>query len=183
MTDMKDLLIPLLMVLASGITAAVVTHVLNSRREEHLLVRQKLENLHLSLHRYTTDMGIAFMPFLSAMEGVLDYNKANDMLINGADDKDKTAYPTVQRLIGIYFPDLEPELKTLLDSRDKLNDIKHSFREDYKRGFTSNGPWLEPFREELIRSGQLAEKLKRKIVEHPIKTTKRMLTTPSTRTQ
>ena len=176
---MKDLIIPLLTILASGITAAVVTHVLNSRHEERLFVRQKLEDLHLALHRYSIGMSSAFMPFLRAMEGSLSYDEANDMLIEGADTKDKDAFPSMERLIGIYFPDLDADLQALLASRDRLNDIKYSYRQDYNRGITSNGTWLEEFREELIRSGKLAENLKRKIIEHPIKTTKRMAIPPS----
>ena len=173
---MNDMIISLLTVLASGITAAVVTHVLNSRKEERLLVRQKLEDLHLAVHRYSIAMSCGFMPFLRAMEGGLDYNQANDMLIQGADGKDKDAFPTIERLMGIYFPDLEPEMTPIVDSRKKLNDLKHAFKLDYQRGMVANGSWLEPFRMELIRSGELAEDLKRKIVHHPIKTTKRMPT-------
>lgn len=74
------MIIPLLTVLASGITAAFVTHILNSRKEERLLVRQKLEDLHLAVHRYIIAISLNFMPFLQAMEGVIDYNQANNRL-------------------------------------------------------------------------------------------------------
>ena len=130
-------------------------------------------------------MGTSFLPFLSAMAGKLDYNQANDQLIQGAAENDKDAFPTVERLIGIYFPDLEPEMKSIIASRDSLNQLIRAFRKDYEKGHTSNGPWLEPFRAELIKSDELANELKRKIVAHPIRATKRMPTigssVPSTR--
>ena len=172
--NIKDLLIPLLTVLASGISAAVVTHILNSRKEERVFIRQKLEELHLALHRYSTGMSSAFLPFLAAMTGEIDYNQANDVWIDNAKGTDKDAFPTVERLIGIYFPDLEPELKAIIASRGKLNELHHAYKQDYKKGIVSSGPWLVPFREELIRDEKLIEELKRKIVEHPIKTTQRM---------
>ena len=182
---MKYIFELILTVLASGITAAIVTHVLNARREEHLFIRQKLEDLHLALHRYATSMSSSFLPFLRAMEGGISYNQALDLLIKEAEGSDKDAYPTVERLIGIYFPDLESEMKVILASRHKLNQIKESFKQDYEKGTVSNGPWLEQYREELIQLEFLTEEMKRKIVTHPIKTTKRMPTicsrVPSTR--
>lgn len=168
---MKDLFIPLLTVLASGITAAVVTHILNARREERLLVRQKLEDLHLALHTYTTAMGSSFMSYLRAMEGKIDYNQANDLSSNGVKDVDRNAFPTVQRLIGIYFPDLQSQMDEILKCRSKLNELKHQYKQDYQRGTTAHGPWTEPFRAELVRMEHLSEELKKRIARHPIKTT------------
>ncbi|MFA6815769.1 MAG: hypothetical protein WCS73_05690 [Lentisphaeria bacterium] len=68
----------------------------------------------------------------------------------------------------------------ILDSRKRLNDLMHEFKLDYEHGIVSNGPWMGPFRNELIRANKCADVLKLKVVKHPIKTTKRMPTKKST---
>lgn len=95
------------------------------------------------------------------------------MADRGTTREEKDALPTVERLIGIYFPDLEPQLNAVLTSRNKLANLNRSFQGDYRNGLTSNGPWLEPFRKEFILNENIINKLKHDVATHPIKTTQR----------
>ncbi len=176
---MKDAVFALLTVLASGVTAAVVSHFLAAKQEERRVIRQKLEELHASVHGFARGVSVFAIPMLHAMHGKCEYNEALDEQVKSGKDQDRDSYPKAQRLVGIYFPDLHAPWKQMLDSRDQLNRIQQEFKRDYMAGRTDGGPWAAEFRKELCGFDELSESMKTRIAEHRIAFGKRCPTKPS----
>lgn len=72
-----QLMIALATVICSGLVSAIVTYKLNSQKDERLLLRQKLEELNLSLIRYCNDLGSRSLIYSSVMVGKISYDQAN----------------------------------------------------------------------------------------------------------
>lgn len=134
----------------SGVVAAVVTSVLNARREERQEQRRRLEALYTSFSGFCTQLVVLWHPYTSVMEGKLTYNQALELQIeSGAGPRH---FEQVKMLVAIYWPTFEPYLLELDAIREKGNAILDAHKQRYKNGCTED-------RKAFKEIGKLAERL------------------------
>jgi hypothetical protein len=106
MTDISSLLLP---VVSSGVTAGVVTFVLNTRQQERATRRGKLEELTSILSRQM----IALKNQLTYLQALVDgHMSPEELTANLEKDNEKDIpHDRIQALITIYFPALLPEVE------------------------------------------------------------------------
>ena len=95
-------------------------HERNTKRDT--LHREKLEELYMLAVKYTKALGSHCLPYMSVMEGKLDYNQALDLTIESG-NKETFDFDRLQMLIDVYFLKLRESFKQLIDVRDKMNEI------------------------------------------------------------
>lgn len=127
-----DLVVSLLTIAASGVTAAVVTFRLSARREDMQFRRRQLEVTYRAFGRFTTQLGVAWLPVISVMAGRLDYNQALGMINAKPVENEPRALEELQMLVAIYFPEFDPLLDELLSIRDRANEVMHVHKERYR---------------------------------------------------
>jgi hypothetical protein len=112
--------------------SAIVTYKLNSQKDERLLLRQKLEELNLSLIRYCTDLGSYSLIYASVMLGNITYDQANVQVTEQV-KKEERSHDKLSMLVNIYFPHFKPYLENILKIRDEENEIRFDFKKYYQR--------------------------------------------------
>jgi hypothetical protein len=115
MTAIADLLIP---VVSSGLTAGLVTFVLNTRQQERAVRRGKLEELTSIISRQM----IMLKNHVTYLEAIVEGRLTDEELTayvekDGAKD---IPHDRVQALITIYFPALLPAIEQLFHREEAL---------------------------------------------------------------
>jgi len=129
--DTTQIILGLLTIALSGVVSGIVTFQLNSRREHRQLKRQKLENLYESFRGFTTQLSSHWIPYISVMMNNISYNTALDMTIKSDLGKEKHLQK-LEMLTSIYFPILQTHLNSLIEIRNKANEIMHKHKEIYR---------------------------------------------------
>ncbi len=100
-------------VLASGTIAAIVSHVLGGVRERRGLLRQKAEDLYVSIEALEKSWELDTIALHRCVEGKIDYNAYLDAVIRNGDASDGALNRRVEMLTRIYFPTANTNLTTV----------------------------------------------------------------------
>lgn len=142
-------------VLGSGVVSAAVNHRFTTNRAEKEFLRKKMEELFLAFHGYCTQISVLNLIWPRVMKGEVSYNEALESNAN-VNNRWEASFENVEMLISLYFPDLAPGWKKVLDVRDQMNRMKG----DFKKRYQIAGPdqaFVEPFWDALL-SLETAEK-------------------------
>jgi hypothetical protein len=116
--------------IGSGVGSAVVTHWLTIKRAREELLRAKLEELFLAVSGYCTQATTSSFPYLSAMQGKITYDRANDLILKNA-DLSARHHEKAQMLVNLYFPEHRELLDSLVAALYKAQDVKNAFKQNY----------------------------------------------------
>ncbi|GLQ93592.1 hypothetical protein [Dyella acidisoli] len=121
MTSITDVLIP---VVSSGLTAGIVTFVLNTRQQERAMRRGKLEELTSILSRQM----IMLKNQVTYLEALVAGRITNDEFVAylEKDGAKEIPHDRVQALITIYFPALLPEVERLFHLESAMQQQESS---------------------------------------------------------
>lgn len=121
MTAISDVLIP---VISSGLTAGIVTFVLNTRQQERATRRGKLEELASILSRQMIMLKNQVTYLEMFVNGQLTIDQMNEQLEK--DNAREIPHDRVQALITIYFPALLPEVEKIFRLEYALQQAQSS---------------------------------------------------------
>jgi hypothetical protein len=147
--DQIQITLSLLTVAASGVVSGVVTFRLNAGRDARRMRREKLERLFLAHAGFVRQLETSWIPYFGVMSGQIDYNQALDMTI-GQNANEEKHFESVEMLVSLYFPELEPALRRLVEIRDASAGIIATHKREYKR----IGPHPTGAYQELRRLGE-----------------------------
>ena len=131
--------------------------------ERAALHREKLEELYVLVAKYTKLLGSHCLPYMSVMEGKLDYNQALDLTIESG-NKETPDSDRLQMLIDLYFPGLRETFKQLLDVRGKINEVLALHKAEYTRGCLDGRKFVDPMLAALALLDKTGERLKNEII-------------------
>lgn len=121
------------------------------KRDE--LLRSRLEEIYVESRRYMNSLVTHFLPYRRVMEGELTYNQALDLTL----ERSYVHSPErVSLIMDMYFPELRESFIKVESCLEKTNQIKHSYKLQYKQGDTSGEKWLPIFQEALIQLSDAA---------------------------
>lgn len=129
--DRTQIILAILTIAMSGVVSGIVTFQLNARRDARELRRQKLEALYESFDGFVTQLGSHWVPYLGVMANKIEYNAALDLTIKKA-NSDVKHLRTLEMLIAIYFPKLQPHLNDLHSVRKMANEVMQQHKEEYR---------------------------------------------------
>jgi surfactin synthase thioesterase subunit len=126
----------LVTLIGSGFGTAIVNYWLTERKARRELRRTKLEELFLMVTDWVKAININSLTIHSAMIGDLDYNQANDLIIDHLKDSknSKNSFANVEMLIALYFPELKADYQALHESRAQINKTTQMHKRAYKEG-------------------------------------------------
>jgi hypothetical protein len=133
-TFAKDVLLPLLTLLFSGIVATVVSYWLNKQSQRRELLRTKLEEAYIACDEYCNSLGGHYLGCFALFKGEIDINQFNENTIAQAVGADKTAFRRLEMTVHIYVPDALPHLRTLVQLRDNLAKLRTAHRGRFLNG-------------------------------------------------
>jgi hypothetical protein len=129
--DRIQIILAILTIAMSGVVSGIVTFQLNARRDARELRRQKLETLYESFDGFVTQLGSHWVPYLGVMANKIEYNESLDLTIKKGNSEVKHLR-TLEMLIAIYFPKLQPHLDELHGVREMANEVMHQHKEEYR---------------------------------------------------
>src|SRR5260221_13458674 len=112
----------------SGLGTAVVNYWLTERKAKRDLRRTKLEELFLAVNAWGNLMGSHSVTIHSVMIGKLEYDQANDLIIDSLKSAEKTA-GRMEMLINLYFKELKHDFEVLHESRRRLNATRMAHKQ------------------------------------------------------
>lgn len=115
----------------SGVVSGIVAFQLNSRRDSRQLRREKLEAVYESFSGFATQLDSHWTPYPGVMANKIEYDAALAMTIKKGAAEPKHLH-TLEMLIAIYFPRLQPHLDELIEIRKTANEIVYEHKEEYK---------------------------------------------------
>jgi hypothetical protein len=118
-------------ILGSGVVSAIVSHAFTSRRAMRDVKRSKAEALYIAVHGYCNLIAAQNIVWPRVMRGELTYDKALDINSEGRRERDYLHHENAEMLISLYFPSLEKEWSCILKVRDRINEIRSVFKEEY----------------------------------------------------
>jgi hypothetical protein len=153
--------IALATILGSGVVSAMVNHHFTTAREEREFRRKKVEALFLAFHGYCSLLTSRNLVWPKVMDGSIDYNKALD-LTRSPSEKDYAHFETVEMLVMLYFPALEPAWKGVLKVRDRINSIQSDFKHRYEVAGPDSS-FIRPFCEAVLSLDKVEESFKEQL--------------------
>ncbi len=127
---MDNISIGLFTILMSGVSSAVITHHLNSGREERELLRRKGEELYCHMHTFESQLHAGYAPFIEVIRGNRTAEQVDIQFTNLAESC-QIKEPVIQKIhmiVGIYFPGITSELKKISDCHNQLRSYEISIR-------------------------------------------------------
>ncbi|MCI0675731.1 MAG: hypothetical protein L0Y42_08150 [Phycisphaerales bacterium] len=131
--SIAQILLAVLTIAMSGVVAAVVTSILNTRREERQFRRKRLEELYRAFTGFCTQLDVHWLHHTSVMTGKIDHNQALDLTI-AAGEGEERHFENVEMLAAIYWPEFNPFVDELKQLRSQANDILHAHKQRYLAG-------------------------------------------------
>lgn len=151
--------------LASGSIAAVVTHLLTSDRERRGILRQKAEDLYVSVEAFEMSWGLGLISLKSVVANAIDYNQHLDAIIAQGKSTDGSLNRRVHMLTEIYFPSARPELQAVLTALHEFNDVSAMHKEAYREGVIDAFEWRRDFAPRVLRVTKSFEAYKKAVVQ------------------
>ncbi len=145
MTDWGQIGTAAATVLASGTIAAIVSHVLVGVRERRGLLRQKAEDLYVSIEALENSWAINIIALKRCVEGAIDYNEYLDAVIRNGEASDGALNKRVEMLTRIYFPTAITNLTTMRNCLDLVNRMTAMHKAAYLEGRDDAVSWAEHF--------------------------------------
>ncbi len=126
-----QIILGLLTIVGSGVVSAIVTYKLNALRAEKLFMRQKLEECFTAVHHFCIGLFVAHAPYGNALSGKSTWDDAVELVQEKIKNHDKQDWPTIEKLVNLYFPSLEPNLSQLQAIKDRLFECNRAALESY----------------------------------------------------
>ena len=151
-------------VLASGVSSAVITYRLNRNKEHTFFMRKKAVELYLTTDEFGRELSGHMITLLSVVDGRITYNEALDLQDANPPQKAHGGAETMEMLVRIYFPEIEPQLEELFAARDEFAKIRSVHKAAYKEGAGDDKRFGSGFRNAIERVGAAIQTLKAAIV-------------------
>jgi len=158
-----QLIIAVFTIAMSGVVASVVSHKLNENKDDRNFKRQKIENIFISFHEWSSTLSMAFIPYISVMRGELTFDDVHEMIISKGSPKEPY-YQNLIMNISIYFPALKSDLDKMFEIRTNLNKVIYEYKNQYKKGLTDGSAWIAPLNKELAGFEELSQIIEDKII-------------------
>ena len=152
-------------VLMSGVVSSYVTFRLNREKDQTVFMRQKAEALYLAADEFGRGFSTHIVTFLPLVKGDVDYNEMLDFQIANPPDKRNGGFETLNMLANIYYPEVLPQLKALLQIRDDFGKFRTAQKQAYKEGDGTGHPWTQKFSELAKEADRTIEALKAAIIK------------------
>ncbi len=107
---------PLLSVILGGLTGALVAHILNSRWQNQMLKRQKLEDMYNSMKLYARGTDQMYEPFVDYFKLKSNLTESYSLSKKGQEDAAEGESKT-HALVHIYFPELLNRINELHEAK------------------------------------------------------------------
>jgi len=156
--------VSIISICASGVVASLITYRLSANKEHIFFMRQKGEQLFLSVERFNRGLVAYYVVYYPLFQNQIEYNDLLDMQNKDSNREMGEAYEQVQMLISLYFPTLQSDFDSYIAAREKVSDIIGEHKKEYKRGNTDGTPYLKRFNKALADLDTAGEKLKEKAV-------------------
>lgn len=128
-----NVLTALLTIICSGVVAAYISYRLAKSKEEFFYKRKKLEELYISIDRYTTILVRMNFMWPKVMDGELTFNQGLDLQINSnTSEEEKRILPEIEMLVNFYFSNFLPVYVNFAKKREALHDLYDDFKFAYK---------------------------------------------------
>lgn len=163
--EMLNLILGFATILASGVTSAFVTSYLNRNKEQTFFMRQKAEELYLAADEFGRGLSGYIFTFFPLVRGELSYDQFIETQKVAIPQKRHGGAEMMEMLTGIYFPEIEPQLKELLAARDEFNKLAGAYKAAVKEGAEDEHDWLPLFTSAMKRAAAAIKKLKEMIIK------------------
>lgn len=117
-----QVIIPLLTIGFSGILSAYIAHHLATTRADREFRLKRLEELFLSLTRFSKHYTVAVTPYLLVMRGQNTLAAVQEIIDKQTTSEDAQHLENIEMLIKIYFPSLNPHFDRILRLRDQIGE-------------------------------------------------------------
>ena len=145
-----QVLLAVLMVVCSGVVAAMVAHRLSVSRDDRAIRRQKLEQLFMAFSGFCKLLVSEHAHYAKVMMGEISYNQALDITINRhRSDEENRHYETIRMLVSLHFEHLKEYAGQVHDVRDRISTILGAFKDQYKAGNFDGKEYVGPFLDAL----------------------------------
>jgi hypothetical protein len=153
----------LITVLASGVVAAYVSHRLATTRADKDFRLKRLEELFISLDKFSSNYNATMAPMMPVMRGAIPFARVQELIEKNKDAEAGTSLKTVEMLVRIYFPELRVMYDELIKIRDKI--AKEFFTPFLTRAGRGQPcvDLLEGFSEALLEFHHVSERFKEEI--------------------
>lgn len=152
-------------ILASGSVAALVSHLLVGRRERSGLLRQKAEELYVSVEEFEVTWGMQAVMLAGAVRNEITYSQYLDLWNENAKSIDGKTSRKIEMLTRIYFPSIAPKLDALFVVRDEFAKRQMAHQHAYKDGVFDAFSWNDDFQPLVLRFRSLCDDYKRSITK------------------
>ncbi|WP_029062794.1 hypothetical protein [Labrenzia sp. DG1229] len=134
-----------------------------NRKEKRKEIFKRSEELYLLLDGFSSNVISDFIYLSGVMKEKYDYNQYLDSIIdnnNGSKDVNRIPF-----LIGIYHPNLNDDLKLILELRDEIAKVRSTHKSLYANGDPEHGNILKQFSDLNLQFSNKCDDLKSKIVD------------------
>lgn len=156
-----QLIVSLLTIIGSGVVSAVVTYRLNARKAEREFLRAKLETLYLAIDNFTEMLSLSYLTWLPVLAGRVTAEQALEINRKSAEAFPARIHKTAEMLVSIYFPQLDPYLSAVMESRTILGNLAPTAQG--KKLVAATRADCQIFDAELTRLNQRANQLKKAV--------------------
>ena len=115
----------------SCVVSGIVAYQLNSRRDSRQLRREKLEAVYASFSGFVAELESHWTPYLGVVANKIENNAVLALTIK-KDAVQPKHFHTLEMLIAIYFPRLQPHLDELTEIRRTADEIVWEHKEECK---------------------------------------------------
>lgn len=109
--------------LGGGVSSALLTSVLDARRQERALLRNKLEELYTEFDKLARNLSDMHSLFKRYVDGDFDFSMLLKQSSDIVDSLPETTIEKIDSLSAIYFPDVTLPYRSFLTARDKFSNI------------------------------------------------------------
>lgn len=139
------LLVGLGTILMSGVASSFVTYRLTRAKEHEFFMRQKAEELYVSIEQFSTMLGISIVRLMGVAARNITFDQMNDQVIADRDKEWANASRHMEMLVRIYFPEAQKDLMALFAIRSRLSQERLEFKMDYVVTQGESKDWAKRF--------------------------------------
>jgi hypothetical protein len=159
----KEVIVPLLTLLLSGVVATLVTYWLAKLAQRRELLRTKLEEAYMACDTFCRSLGMHYLSYFPLYKGEVSLAEHNDFSLDRGTPDDVSAFRRLEMVVHIYATSALPAYNELLSVRDELAKLRVEHRSRYLGGETST-PDLVPRLNDALARIDVAERSIKKAI-------------------